>query len=72
MIFLILFYQALGNWIEAAESDFENVFQVREVDDQGAEDDDDEDSDDTLTLCDEDLSDCDVLLETLDADTENA
>ena len=66
--------QALGNWIEAAESDFENVFQVSADHPPGAshldDDDDDDDDSDTLTLCDEADEFGDVLLETLDTDTE--
>ena len=70
--------QALGNWIEAAESDFENVFQVSadqppghsHHDDASHDDDDDDDDSDTLTLCDEADEFGDVLLETLDTDTE--
>ena len=77
-VYTVYMFQAMGRWMEAAESDFENVFQVmssslatvRRQDDRDGGDDSD-DSDDTLTLCDEDLaSECDVLLETLETDTE--
>ena len=76
--FVLVMCQALGNWIEAAESDFENVFQVSadqppgdsHHDDASHDDDDDDDDSDTLTLCDEADEFGDVLLETLDTDTE--
>jgi hypothetical protein len=70
--------QAMSKWVEAAEADFDTLFQVSDtatdklVEDDDADDKDaDEDGDDdTLTLCDEDLTECEMLLQDLGSDTE--
>ena len=56
--------------MEAAEADFDTLFQVTSSRDDN--DDNDDDDDDTLTLCDEDLTECcEMLLEDLGSDTEH-
>jgi hypothetical protein len=59
----------MGKWVEAAEADFDTLFQVTTTSDDVIDDDDDDD-DDTLTLCDDDLTECndDMLLEELGAE----
>jgi hypothetical protein len=60
----------MTKWVEAAEADFDTLFQVTSDNDDNDDDDDDDDDDDTLTLCDEDLTECDMLLEDLGSETE--
>jgi hypothetical protein len=65
----------MSKWVEAAEADFDTLFQVSDnATDKGDNDDkdadDDDDDDDTLTLCDEDLTECEMLLQDLESDTE--
>ena len=66
--------QAISNWVDAAESDFDSMFQVmsdmigiseaiHEDDDGGSDDDSDTD---TLTFVDDDRTECDVFLDELD------
>ena len=70
-ICMVFCLQAISKWVEAAEADFDTLFQVTSVhDEDGGDDDDDDDDDDTLTLCDEDLTECDMLLEDLGSETE--
>jgi hypothetical protein len=69
----------MSKWVEAAEADFDTLFQVSDnSNDKGVENDDeddkdaadDDDDDDTLTLCDEDLTECEMLLQDLGSDSE--
>eukprot|EP00090_Calanus_glacialis_P001102 TRINITY_DN10775_c0_g1_i5.p1 TRINITY_DN10775_c0_g1~~TRINITY_DN10775_c0_g1_i5.p1 ORF type:complete len:650 (-),score=199.32 TRINITY_DN10775_c0_g1_i5:285-2234(-) len=66
--------QAISKWVDAAESDFDSMFQVmsdmigiseaiREDNDTGSDDDSDTD---TLTIVDDDRTECDVFLDELD------
>ena len=66
--------QAISKWVDAAESDFDSMFQVmsdmigiseaiHEDDDGGSDDDSDTD---TLTFVDDDRTECDVFLDELD------
>ena len=66
--------QAISKWVDAAESDFDSMFQVmsdmigfseaiREDSDTGSDDDSDTD---TLTIVDDDRTECDVFLDELD------
>lgn len=66
--------QAISKWVDAAESDFDSMFQVmidmigiseaiREDNDAGSDDDSDTD---TLTIVDDDRTECDVFLDELD------
>jgi len=75
-LFYLYFHpQAMSKWVEAAEADFDTLFQVSDATHSGDNDDDDDggdndDDDDTLTLCDEDLTECEMLLGDLGSDTE--
>jgi len=66
--------QAISKWVDAAESDFDSMFQVMSDmigiseaihEDDGGGSDDDSDTD-TLTFVDDDKTECDVFLDELD------